>query len=141
MDRTKEGFVKFNVDVTVIGAVGPKAIGGILRDHTGVTLHRFSKYIGFSDPTSAELQGILEACTCYASSPWTSSKPLVIESDSELAVNWIKQPFLVPVSFRELVSKCKEYFVNFEWVIEFVFRERNVEAYRLARQGLESVQE
>ncbi|KAK9033444.1 hypothetical protein V6N11_018477 [Hibiscus sabdariffa] len=94
----KERFVKFNVDATVKGGVGPTTIGGVLRDHTGVILHRFSKYIGFSDPASVELQ----ACTCYASSPWANSKPLVIESDSELAVNWIKQPLLVPVSFHEL---------------------------------------
>ncbi|KAL4272053.1 hypothetical protein GQ457_13G015200 [Hibiscus cannabinus] len=98
----EEGFVKFNVDATVKGGVSPTTIGEILRDHTGVRLHRFSKYIGFSDPTSVELEGILEACTCYASSPWTNSKPLVIESDNELAVNWIKQPLLVPVSFHEL---------------------------------------
>ncbi|KAK8491723.1 hypothetical protein V6N12_058026 [Hibiscus sabdariffa] len=80
-----EGAVKFNVDAAVNGVVGPAGIGGVLKDHTGKTLLCFSKYIGFSDPMSVELQGILEACCCFVGSQWVGTKSLIIESDSEIA--------------------------------------------------------
>ncbi|KAK9038155.1 hypothetical protein V6N11_023042 [Hibiscus sabdariffa] len=86
----KAGCAKFNVDAAVKGGVGVAGIGGVLRDHTGNVLSSFSKSIGVSDPTSAELQGILEACRHFASSPWFGVKSLIIESDSELVINWIK---------------------------------------------------
>ncbi|KAK8989900.1 hypothetical protein V6N11_064313 [Hibiscus sabdariffa] len=113
-----EGAVKFNVDAAVNGVVGPAGIGGVLKDHTGKTLLCFSKYIGFSDPMSVELQGILEACCCFVGSQWVGTKSLIIESDSEIAVNWIKRPFSVPANFKDLVGKCKEYIDRYKVVGE-----------------------
>ncbi|KAL4302406.1 hypothetical protein GQ457_10G004110 [Hibiscus cannabinus] len=81
----EDGFVKFNVDATVKGGDGFAGIGGVLRDHTGKVVTRFSKLIGVSDSTSAKLQEILEACRHFASYPWFGVKSLIIESDSELA--------------------------------------------------------
>ncbi|KAL4368587.1 hypothetical protein GQ457_05G009960 [Hibiscus cannabinus] len=134
-----EGAVKFNVDAAVNGVVGSAGIGGVLKDHTGKTLLCFSKYIGFSDPTSAELQGILEACCCFVGSQWVGTKSLIIESDSKIAVNWIKRPLSVPASFKDLVGKCREYIDRFKWDIAFVFRERNAVAHRLAKEGLQKL--
>ncbi|KAK9041513.1 hypothetical protein V6N11_016611 [Hibiscus sabdariffa] len=133
-----EGAVKFNVDAAVNGVVGPTGIGGVLKDHTGKILLCFSKYIGFSDPTSAELQGILEACCCFVGSQWVGTESLIIESDSEIAVNWIKRHFSVPASFKELVGKCKEYIDRYKLDIVFMFRERNSEVHRLAKEGLQN---
>ncbi|KAL4346365.1 hypothetical protein GQ457_17G012800 [Hibiscus cannabinus] len=58
----KVGCFKFNVDGAVKGSFGEAGVGGILRDHNGTVLIRFSESIGFSDPTGAELVAILKAC-------------------------------------------------------------------------------
>ncbi|KAK8492937.1 hypothetical protein V6N11_018754 [Hibiscus sabdariffa] len=57
------GCVKFNTDGTVKGSYGPTGIGGILRDHSGKVIAEFSKAIGLSDPTSAEIIAFSEALT------------------------------------------------------------------------------
>ncbi|KAL4326365.1 hypothetical protein GQ457_11G023690 [Hibiscus cannabinus] len=57
-----DGCLKFNVDATSLASSIETSIGGVLRDHRGKTLIRFSKSIGSSDPTGAELVAIHEAC-------------------------------------------------------------------------------
>ncbi|KAL4367022.1 hypothetical protein GQ457_05G027720 [Hibiscus cannabinus] len=133
-----EGMVKFNVDAAVNGVVMLAGIRGILRDHTGKILMSFSKYIGFSDPTSAELIGILEACSSFAGSQWVGTMTLIIESDSELAINRINRTIPIPACFQELVSKCREFVQKYNWDIVFVFRESNAEAHCLAKSGLQN---
>ncbi|KAK8562630.1 hypothetical protein V6N12_010704 [Hibiscus sabdariffa] len=78
--------LKFNVDAGVKGSSGEAGIGGILCDHCGKALIRFSKSIGMSDPTGAELVAIHEACQVFSSSRWFIRNKLSIESDSLLAV-------------------------------------------------------
>ncbi|KAK8562613.1 hypothetical protein V6N12_010687 [Hibiscus sabdariffa] len=56
------GCLKFNVDAAVKWSFGEAGISGILRDHCGKALIRFSKSIGMSDPIGAELVAIHEAC-------------------------------------------------------------------------------
>ncbi|KAK9008386.1 hypothetical protein V6N11_075284 [Hibiscus sabdariffa] len=58
------GCLKFNVDAVVRGSFGEAGIGGVLRDQCGKILMQFSKSIGRSDPTGAELAAIFEACQC-----------------------------------------------------------------------------
>ncbi|KAK8511631.1 hypothetical protein V6N12_038232 [Hibiscus sabdariffa] len=53
------GWLKYNVDAAVTRGVREAGIGDILRDHSGKTLLRFSKAIGISEPTRAELTAIL----------------------------------------------------------------------------------
>ncbi|KAL4326282.1 hypothetical protein GQ457_11G021500 [Hibiscus cannabinus] len=131
------GFVKFNVDATVKGSIGATGIGAVLRDHNVKVLFRFSKSIGISDPTCAELYGILEAYSLFASSPWVDVRSLIIEPDSKPAVGWIKGPLQAPTCFIDMVGKCKSYVDKFNWTIIFVFREGNVEAHHLVKQGID----
>ncbi|KAK9016920.1 hypothetical protein V6N11_079412 [Hibiscus sabdariffa] len=86
--------------------------------------------------TGAELHGILEACSFFASSSWAVVRSLIIESDSKLVVDWIKGPLRALSCFIDLVGKCKSYVDKFKWTIVFVFREGNFKAHRLAKQGI-----
>ncbi|KAK8601126.1 hypothetical protein V6N12_050968 [Hibiscus sabdariffa] len=52
------GSAKFSTNGAVKGSYGPIDIRGILGDHSGNMLLRFSKSIGVSSPTSAELLAI-----------------------------------------------------------------------------------
>ncbi|XVE48611.1 hypothetical protein DITRI_Ditri01bG0015200 [Diplodiscus trichospermus] len=47
------GSAKFNVDGSALGKPGPAGIGGVLRDHQGDELIRFSKSIGIADSNEA----------------------------------------------------------------------------------------
>ncbi|KAL4310177.1 hypothetical protein GQ457_01G054770 [Hibiscus cannabinus] len=133
------GSVKFNVDASVLGSYGEAAIGGILRDHVGSYLVKFSKSIGLSDPTGAELEAILEACQIFHGSKWFSSHALIIETDSLLAVNWISMTSQVPPAFLNLVQVCRSIISQYNWTITFVFRESNCFAHGLARERLNAV--
>ncbi|KAL4302408.1 hypothetical protein GQ457_10G004900 [Hibiscus cannabinus] len=62
--------LKLNVDASVKGSYGETDIEGILRDHFGNPLLKFSGSIGLSNPTVAELLAIFRACQLVADSKW-----------------------------------------------------------------------
>ncbi|KAL4303249.1 hypothetical protein GQ457_10G012420 [Hibiscus cannabinus] len=130
------GWCKFNVDAAVWGAFGVAGIGGILRDDEGKPLIIFSKDIGVSNVTVAELKAIYEACCLLFSSSWHDHRTLIIETDSLLAVQWINKRATVPTTFEELVGKCKLFVQQYRCKVDFVFREGNTEAHRLAKEGV-----
>ncbi|GMI66182.1 hypothetical protein HRI_000287500 [Hibiscus trionum] len=80
------GVLKFNVDASVLGRFGLGGVGGILRDHKGNHLLKFSRCIDMVDPTREKILSILEACCLFHSSFENTDVPLIIESDSQLAV-------------------------------------------------------
>ncbi|KAL4340444.1 hypothetical protein GQ457_08G025700 [Hibiscus cannabinus] len=130
------GCLKFNVDAASLASFGEAGIGGILRYHYGKILIRFFKSIGISDLTGAELVAIHEACQVFSLSPWFRRYDLLIESDSLLAVSWIKNPSCSPPCFTTLVTKCHRFFLNLDWKICFDYRERNGQNHLLTREGI-----
>ncbi|GMI83350.1 hypothetical protein like AT4G29090 [Hibiscus trionum] len=129
------GVLKFNMDASVEGAFGPSGLGGILRDNQGQHLLKFSKNGGPSDSTGAEIRAILEAGQIFLRSNWCGKFPLVIESDSQMAVRWITEEVDCPAPFKEVVAKCKSLCKEFHFNVESVYREKNVEAHNLATEG------
>ncbi|KAK8617917.1 hypothetical protein V6N13_080821 [Hibiscus sabdariffa] len=95
---------KFNIDASVVGSYGEADISGILSDYEGTPLIKFSKSIGLSDPTGADLEAIREARLIFLVSKWRDSCSLIIESDSILAVNWINSLSQVPLGFAGTVQ-------------------------------------
>ncbi|GMJ07534.1 hypothetical protein HRI_004422600 [Hibiscus trionum] len=130
-----EGFLKFNVDAAIFGIDRFAGIGGILRDHKGAQLLFFSRFIGKSDPTQAELLSVLEACKSFEVSRWCNSHSLILESDCEMAINWIENPQRTPAVFLSLVKEIGETCRMYNWKLNFVYRERNEAAHKLARLG------
>ncbi|KAE8690230.1 hypothetical protein F3Y22_tig00110904pilonHSYRG00039 [Hibiscus syriacus] len=106
------GELKFNVDATVKDCFGFARIGGLLRDHNGITLIRFSRPVGLADLAGAELLAILEA-----------------------SVNWIVNPTSISSVHVDVVRKIVEYCNENKWMVKFVYGERNMEAHWLAQEG------
>ncbi|KAK2648436.1 hypothetical protein Ddye_015925 [Dipteronia dyeriana] len=64
-------------------------IGGVLRDHRGKVLCIFSVGVGIQDAVSVEILAITRACKLCGSMQDLVLKPIVIVSDSMMAVSWI----------------------------------------------------
>ncbi|KAK9005603.1 hypothetical protein V6N11_043029 [Hibiscus sabdariffa] len=129
--------VKFNIDGAIEGRVGKAGIGGILRNSENVTLIMFSKAIGFSDATSAELCVIREALVLFVESKWSKQSSLILEIDCTLCAGWLRSPTLAPVSFKILIADililCAGR-AGFSWSIQIVHREANSTADLLAKK-------
>ncbi|XVF43014.1 hypothetical protein PTKIN_Ptkin02bG0006400 [Pterospermum kingtungense] len=98
------------------GKPDPAGIGGVLRDHIGKELIRFSKAIGVKDSNMAELLAIREALIVFISSPWVYSKGLIIESDSKVATNWVLNPAAAAAAWKHVIDKLAAYVRN-RWLI------------------------
>ncbi|KAK8993921.1 hypothetical protein V6N11_008134 [Hibiscus sabdariffa] len=83
-EAPEKGYLKFNVDVVVVGSYEDAGIGGLLRDETGKICILFSKSIDVTDPASAELRSVMETCALFFTSRWRRSHSLIIETDSLL---------------------------------------------------------
>lgn len=64
------GVLTFNVDGSSLEKRGPTGIGGILRNHGGVELIRFSKSVGIVDSNEAELLAVRESSLIFNLSKW-----------------------------------------------------------------------
>ncbi|KAL4333211.1 hypothetical protein GQ457_07G031190 [Hibiscus cannabinus] len=132
------GELKFNVDASTRESFGEAGIGGVLRDNRGSILVKFSKFIGLSEPTGAELEAILEACRIVSNENWLKSYRLVIESDSIMVLSWIVDSKPCPVFLEEKVFLCKQFRARFKWEFTFAFREANCDAHELATFGVQT---
>ncbi|KAK8673313.1 hypothetical protein V6N13_111659 [Hibiscus sabdariffa] len=84
------------------------------------------------DATSAEILAIKEAGLICKDNSKLASKNIVIASDSALACNWILAPLAFKAEIMEVWNLCK----SFDWVVESIDRELNIEADSLAKNGI-----
>ncbi|KAE8666355.1 hypothetical protein F3Y22_tig00112501pilonHSYRG00075 [Hibiscus syriacus] len=130
------GSLTFNVDGAIRGSYGPAGIGGILKDHNGIVLAKFSRSAGHSAPSGAELQAVLEDCHRFLESSWFPSFRLIIESYSSLVISWINTPHNAPSCFSVDCRYCFQLLPKFSWRIQTVPRCVNNEANTLAKAGI-----
>ncbi|XVF39216.1 hypothetical protein PTKIN_Ptkin01aG0017700 [Pterospermum kingtungense] len=129
------GHVKFNVDGASIGKPGSAGIGGVLCNHAGEELARFSKSVGIVDSNIAELLAIREAFLVFIDSPFVSDNVLIIESDSKTAVNWVNSPLSAPwmvLNFINHIECLKKQIIG--WEVTHIFREANQVEDQLAKE-------
>ncbi|KAL4291717.1 hypothetical protein GQ457_14G020070 [Hibiscus cannabinus] len=79
--------LKFNTDGAVSGSFEDAGIGGCLRNDKSKCLILFSKSIGISNATSAEIIAISEACMLFRNLVWSNSFKLIIENNNKLVVD------------------------------------------------------
>ncbi|KAL4354821.1 hypothetical protein GQ457_06G006720 [Hibiscus cannabinus] len=108
------GTVKFNTDGAVKGGFGIAGIGGVLRDATGK-----------------------EVLITFSSFDCDKEITLQVECDCSNVVSWLRQPFLSPFAFKDLVAQCLGLARNLKWELLLVNREMNTRADRLAKAGIE----
>ncbi|XVF45785.1 hypothetical protein PTKIN_Ptkin02bG0234500 [Pterospermum kingtungense] len=131
------GSVKFNVDRSSTGKLGPAGIGGVMRDHTTKELACFSKSIGVEDSNIAELLAIREAFLVFIASPLVVDKKLIIESDSQNAVSWVNVPSSAPWRVFNFINHIEALKMQvIDWKVNHVFREMNEVADNLAKEAI-----
>ncbi|GMI79787.1 hypothetical protein HRI_001648000 [Hibiscus trionum] len=130
------GALKFIVDASTRGSFGESGIGGIIRNHTGQTIAIFSKAIGLSDPTGAEISALTEACRILIAMKWHLAAPIIIESDCESVIKWIENILHCPAVFKDRLMACVQVQSSFNWRFSFMYRDSNCVAHRLAVKGI-----
>jgi ribonuclease HI len=132
----RSGSYTFNIDGAARGNPGPASYGVIVREPSGAIVARLKKYIGRFTNNVAEYYGLIAALD-YAQSH--GIRRLRIESDSELLVKQMRGQYKVKSAvLRPLFERAKKMSQSFDsFVIEHVFRERNVEADGLANEALD----
>ncbi|GMJ01970.1 hypothetical protein like AT4G29090 [Hibiscus trionum] len=128
--------LKFNVDGAVVGGFGNVGIRGILRDWNNVSIAMFSKCIGTTDATTAELLALNEAICMFKKLKKVGSGALILETDSSLCVGWIRNPSTAPGIFVGIIKECLSCCSDLTWSIQWAPREANQTADKLARSGL-----
>ncbi|KAK9020092.1 hypothetical protein V6N11_054586 [Hibiscus sabdariffa] len=109
---------------------------GYLGIILGVILVEFSRPISISDPASAKLLAIREALSIFANSKWSKEYHLIMESDVNNVVYWIRRPHCSPVPFKVLVQCCFDEGKEISWEINLIDRDQNVAANKLAKSGI-----
>ena len=117
------------------GNPGPSGIGIIILDESGKVLDKLSKFIGFGTNNEAEYHALIEALRRAVQ---LNVEKVELYSDSELIVRQVRGIYSVrDEKLKKLHLRCLELLKNFkEFKIEYVPRELNVEADKLANEAI-----
>ncbi|KAE8733596.1 Myosin-1 [Hibiscus syriacus] len=130
------GFVKINVDAATTKDWKKSGLGGILKDSSGTTLGSFKEPAGPGPPTFMELKAIQKGLIFYADFQGRLKERLIIESDSKMAVDWVKGVEFCPVVYAYLVRDIVHWLNMFDGMVRWVSRTANLEADALAKEGI-----
>lgn len=130
-------------DGGAIGNPGPAAVGVVIKKD-GVTIKKLAKYIGETTNNVAEYTAVIEALkwlrtNCQAVK--LSSCQAVFFLDSKLVVNQLNGFFKIKnAKLRHLIIKVRqlEREIGGNVFYQHIPREKNSEADKLVKQGLES---
>ncbi|XP_039046292.1 uncharacterized protein LOC120186432 [Hibiscus syriacus] len=101
-----------------------------------ITLATFSIPVGPGTPTLAELKAIKEGIVFFFSSKWANKGKLIIESDCKSAVDWTSNQNTTPVFFSSMVEEIGASISAKDIVLRWIPRSCNVEADKLAKEGI-----
>ncbi|KAK2654158.1 hypothetical protein Ddye_014014 [Dipteronia dyeriana] len=133
-----EGSLKFNVDRSFIVETGKAGIGGILRNSKGEVLCSFSASVASMEATAAELLAIHWACLLCASNISFKGISICIESDSKVAIEWVKQDDFGYLPMVQVIYDIRATLRRLgNLSVCFTQRESNSDADALAKRGLD----
>ncbi|KAE8661467.1 hypothetical protein F3Y22_tig00113725pilonHSYRG00412 [Hibiscus syriacus] len=107
----------------------------ILRDEVGSVLGSFQEAAGLGPPTLMELKAIKQGLIFFDSFRWCFKKYLIIESDSKLSVEWVKNLDKCPYVFVTIVNDIVDRLRVLEGLIRRVARTTNIKADGVAKSG------
>lgn len=105
---------KWNVDRSAKGKSGPTGIRGVLRDDKGCVLVKFAASVGIRDSNEAEFIAVIYALELSLEKEWLKLGSLIVESDSKVALAWIKST--CPSHLRFFGNKLR----NILWIMKKV---------------------
>ncbi|GMJ15548.1 hypothetical protein HRI_005224000 [Hibiscus trionum] len=130
------GFLKFNVDAAMPTKGDSGGIGGVLRNHSGNVLFSFSEAINHCPVILGELLAIKAGLQKLPSMEEYGNHRIIIESDSALAIEWIKFPLRCPEVFRGLVNEITTIGYSTNCMFRSIPRVCNLVADSLAKEGI-----
>ncbi|KAE8709123.1 putative ARF GTPase activator [Hibiscus syriacus] len=101
------------------GRVGCKMLGGVLKDSSGSILGSFKDPAGPGPPTLMELKAILKGLFYYESFRHRFKERLIIESDSKVAIGWVKDVGSCPVVYVQVVKEIIQKLSVYEGLIRW----------------------
>ncbi|KAE8668452.1 4-hydroxy-tetrahydrodipicolinate reductase 1 [Hibiscus syriacus] len=131
-----KGFIKLNVDAAVSGDWRKSGVGGILRVEDGSVMGSFQEAAGPGPPLLIELMEIKKGLTFFASIHQRYKERLIVETDSKLAVDWVKNYDHCPYVYIDLVKDIVTMLRDLKGFIRWAARSANVEANSLAKAGI-----
>ncbi|KAK9037946.1 hypothetical protein V6N11_022843 [Hibiscus sabdariffa] len=138
MGGSPAGIAKFNMNGAVKGGFGPAKVGGVLRDHTGNVLMKFSNFIGIDDHMSAEFLAIKKTLSLFSSSGMAGGVCLQVETDYSNVVAWFRHPSTTSNAFKVLVIECVIVYKDLNWDLILVDRMKNTLTDKLAKMRIDS---
>ncbi|KAE8678318.1 hypothetical protein F3Y22_tig00111427pilonHSYRG00438 [Hibiscus syriacus] len=130
------GFIKLNVDAATSSDWKRSGLDGILKDMSGSILGSFKEPAGPGPPTLMELKAILKGLDFYESIRHRFKDRLIIESDSKVAIGWVKDVVSCPVVYVQIVKDIIQKLSVYEGFISWVSRTANIEADVLGKAGI-----
>jgi len=121
------------------GNPGPAAIGVIIKDQQGKTIHRFGRTIGEATNNVAEYRAVIEALRWIQAQPKTH-RPLAVNfhSDSTLIVHQIKGDWKIKEAhLKQLVDQVHRLEKDLAATYTAIPREKNFQADALVNQALD----
>ncbi|KAE8667710.1 NUP155 protein [Hibiscus syriacus] len=131
-----KGFVKINVDAATTKDWKKSGLGGVLKDSSGHTLGSFKELADPGPPTYMELKAIQKGLIFFADFRDRLQDWLIVESDSKIALDWIKGVDFCPDVYAILVTDIVHRLIEFVGVVRWVNRTANIEADALAKEGI-----
>ncbi|KAK2641314.1 hypothetical protein Ddye_023077 [Dipteronia dyeriana] len=130
--------LKFNVDGSVLEEQGRRGeIGDVLGDSYGMVLCFFSASVGKVDASTAELMATHKACLLSVSKGLLSERSILIESDSNVVLSWMKDcnfgNLVLVYIIYEIRSMLRTYGNLF---VSYASKDSNMVVDGLAKKGL-----
>ncbi|KAK8600347.1 hypothetical protein V6N12_050203 [Hibiscus sabdariffa] len=134
------GWLKLNVDGALVGGDSASGIGGLLRNGAGEHLISFSLREGSGTPIMPEILAICYCICLFLRFDLFGRFRLVIESDCKCAIDWVLRPGSSPFIMSALIKKIADSISSNRFIIQFISRVNNVEAYALAESWIGSLE-
>lgn len=118
------------------GNPGPAGIGVVIKNDKGEVLHEISSFLGQATNNVAEYNALI---TALEKAVTLNAQQVELFTDSELVVKQIKGEYRVKnEGLKPLYRKAKDLIQQLgNFTITHVPREKNMEADRLANQGID----
>ncbi|XP_039069815.1 uncharacterized protein LOC120216460 [Hibiscus syriacus] len=129
-------FVKVNVDGAMDRIWLKGGIDGLLRDEKGMVLGSFSERVGSDPLILAELLAIKRCLLLFLESGMSVNRRLILESDSAMVVDWIKNPTATTPFFFSIVKDIASIMVDKGVIVRHVLRAANWEVDEFAKSGI-----
>ena len=127
-------FCKLNTDGSAVDNPRLAGVGGVLRDHQGRWLTRFSTRMGITSNNLAELEAIRQGLMLA----WNKGvKFLQLELDSKVVLHWLTNKNInYPTNMLPLICDCRNLLdQGWEVHVHHVYREANGCADALVKRG------